>query len=165
MRNRLSAIRYKEGWSRHRGIHFIFFCAFYTCPIMKDKLLGGITMLREKYENCKNFMKEHKSEIITGAVCVIATSTASFIGFKILKDELKQTNLKVAKNGDIAKRALRLHLDKAKIERMDIVDSIARLDPEVPINKFHLIPEREHMVANLDSFIQYVIDEINECED
>ena len=146
-------------------IILFFFCAFYTYPIMKDILLGGITMLREKYEKCKNFMKEHKSEIITGAICVVVTGTASFIGYKILNDELKQTNLKVAKNGDIAKRALRLHLDKAQIERKDIVDSIARLDPEVPINKFHLIPEREHMVANLDSFIQYVIDEINECED
>ena len=142
-----------------------FFCAFYTYPFMKDILLGGITMLREKYENCKNFVKEHKSEIITGTVCVVLTGTASLIGFKILNDKLKETNLKVAKNGNIAKRALRLHLDKALIERKDTVESIARLDPEVPINKFHLIPEREHTVASLDAFINYVLNEINECED
>ena len=122
-------------------------------------------MLREKYENCKNFVNEHKSEIITGTVCVVLTGTASLMGFKILNDKLKETNLKVAKNGNIAKRALQLHLDKALIERNDTVESIARLDPEVPINKFHLIPEREHTVASLDAFIKYVLNEINECED
>ena len=84
---------------------------------------------------------------------------------RILNDKLKETNLKVAKNGNIAKRALQLHLDKALIERNDTVESIARLDPEVPINKFHLIPEREHTVASLDAFINYVLNEINECED
>ena len=132
---------------------------------MKDILLGGITMLREKYENCKNFVNEHKSEIITGTVCVVLTGMASLMGFKILNDKLKETNLKVVKNGNIAKRALQLHLDKALIERNDTVESIARLDPEVPINKFHLIPEREHTVASLDAFINYVLNEINECED
>lgn len=132
---------------------------------MKDKLLGGIIMLREKYESCKKFIEEHKSEIITGTVCVILTGTASAVGFKILSDKLKETNLKVAKNGNIARRALQLHLDKALIEKNDTVASIARLDPEVPINKFHLIPEREHKVENLDAFIEYVLKEINECED
>ena len=122
-------------------------------------------MLREKYENCKKFIEEHKSEIITGTVCVILTGTASAIGFKVLNDNLKDTNLKVAKNGNIARRALQLHLDKALIEKKDTVDSIARLDPNVPINKFHLIPEREHKVENLDAFIEYVLREINECED
>ena len=122
-------------------------------------------MLREKYENCKNFVNEHKSEIITGTVCVVLTGMASLMGFKILNDKLKETNLKVVKNGNIAKRALQLHLDKALIERNDTVESIARLDPEVPINKFHLIPEREHTVASLDAFINYVLNEINECED
>ena len=122
-------------------------------------------MFREKYENCKKFIEEHKSEIITGTVCVILTGTASAIGFKIFNDKLKDTNLKVAKNGNIARRALQLHLDKALIEKKDTVASIARLDPEVPINKFHLIPERENKVENLDAFIEYVLKEISECED
>ena len=146
-------------------IILFLFCAFYTYPIMKDKLLGGIIMLREKYESCKKFVEEHKSEIITGTVCVILTGTASVIGFKVFNDKLKDTNLKVAKNGNIARRALQLHLDKALIEKKDTVASIARLDPEVPINKFHLIPEREHKVENLDAFIEYVLKEISECED
>ena len=60
---------------------------------MKDKLLGGIIMLREKYESCKKFIEEHKSEIITGTVCVVLTGTASAVGFKILSDKLKETNL------------------------------------------------------------------------
>ena len=145
-------------------ILFLFY-AFYTYPIMKDKLLGGNIMLREKYESCKKFIEEHKSEIITGTVCVVLTGTASAIGFKIFNDKLKETNLKVAKNGNIARRALQLHLDKALIEKKDTVASIARLDPEVPINKFHLIPEREHKVENLDAFIEYVLKEISECED
>ena len=142
-----------------------YFCAIYAYPIMKDKLLGGIIMFREKYESCKKYIEEHKSEIITGTVCVELTGTASAVGFKILSDKLKETNLKVAKNGNIARRALQLHLDKALIEKKDTVASIARLDPEVPINKFHLIPEREHKVENLDAFIEYVMKEISECED
>lgn len=145
-------------------ILFLFY-AFYTYTIMKDKLSGGIIMLREKYESCKKFIEEHKSEIITGTVCVVLTGTASAIGFKFFNDKLKDTNLKVAKNGNIARRALQLHLDKALIEKKDTVASIARLDPEVPINKFHLIPEREHKVENLDTFIEYVLKEISECED
>lgn len=145
-------------------ILFLFY-AFYTYTIMKDKLSGGIIMLREKYESCKKFIEEHKSEIITGTVCVVLTRTASAIGFKFFNDKLKDTNLKVAKNGNIARRALQLHLDKALIEKKDTVASIARLDPEVPINKFHLIPEREHKVENLDTFIEYVLKEISECED
>ena len=59
-------------------------------------------MLREKYESCKKFIEEHKSEIITGTVCVVLTGTASAVGFKILSDKLKETNLKVAKYGNIA---------------------------------------------------------------
>lgn len=122
-------------------------------------------MLREKYENCKQFIKEHKSEIVTGVVCVTLTGTASLIGYKILNDKLKDTNRKVVKNGNIARRALRIHLDKAFIDKKDIVESIDRLDPDVPINKFYTIPEREHKIASLDSFIEYVLNEINECED
>ena len=122
-------------------------------------------MLREKYKNCKKFIAEHKSEIITGTVCVILTGTASLIGYKVLNDKLKETNLKVVKNGNIAKRALQLHLDKACIDKKDIVESIGRLDPDVPINKFYHIPERESKMASLDAFIEYVLNEINECED
>ena len=146
-------------------IILFLFCAFYTYSIMKDKLLGGNIMFREKYENCKKIIEEHKSEIITGTVCVVLTGTASAIGFKIFNDKLKYTNLKVVKNGNIARRALQLHLDKSLIDKIDTVASIARLDPEVPINKFHLIPEREHKVENLDAFIEYVLKEISECED
>lgn len=122
-------------------------------------------MLREKYEDCKEFIKEHKSEIITGTVCVMLTGTASLIGYKILNDKLKETNRKVAKNGNIARRALKLHLDKAIIDKKDIVNSIERLDPNVPINKFYTIPEREHKIESLDKFIEYVLNEIEECED
>ena len=129
------------------------------------KNLGVISMLREKYENAKNFIKEHKSEIITGAVCIIIVGGASFVGYKNLGDKLKETNNKVAKNGDIARRALRLHLDKALMEKESKLKSIERLNPEVPINKFHLIPEREFEVAELDTFIEYILNEINECED
>ena len=122
-------------------------------------------MSGEKYKNCKKFIEEHKTEIITGTVCVVLTGTASLIGYKILNDKLKDTNRKVAKNGNIAKRALKLHLDKARIDKKDIVESIDRLDPDVPINKFYHIPERESKMASLDAFIEYVLTEINECED
>jgi len=122
-------------------------------------------MLREKYENCKTFVKEHKTEIMTGVTCSILIGGAALIGFSHLKNELKKTNRKVAKNNDIAKRALNLHWDKAKIERDAIADSITRLDPDVPINKFHTIPERELAMADLDAFMKYVESEIKACED
>lgn len=41
MRNRLSAIGYKEGWSRHRGIHLLFFFhAKITWSFMKETKLS-----------------------------------------------------------------------------------------------------------------------------
>lgn len=48
------------------------FCAGNTCPIMKDyiKFLGGFIMLKEKYENAKKFMKDHKAEFIAGGLVI-----------------------------------------------------------------------------------------------
>ena len=50
-------------------------------------------MLREKYENCKTFVKEHKTEIMTGVTCSILIGGAALIGFSHLKNELKNSSL------------------------------------------------------------------------
>lgn len=101
------------------------------------------------FKNCRKFVKEHKNEIIIGGI-VITVSVAACVGFKLMTDEkIKDLADKVAKNGKIAKEALRLHLSAIDNDIESIQDSIDRLDPESPINKYHKIPERYAKIEEL----------------
>ena len=100
-------------------------------------------------KKCKDYIKEHKNEIVIGGIA-ITISLAACAGLKINYDyKIKELADKVAKNGKIAIEALRLHINAIDNDIFSIQDSIDRLDPESPINKYHKIPERLAKIEEL----------------
>ena len=100
-------------------------------------------------KKCKDYIKEHKNEIVIGGIA-ITISVAAYVGLKINYDyKIKELADKVAKNGKIAIEALRLHINAIDNDIFSIQDSIDRLDPESPINKYHKIPERLAKIEEL----------------
>ena len=110
-------------------------------------------------------VKEHKNEIIIGGI-VIAVSVGACVGFKIVSDDkIKELAEKVAKNGKIALEALRLHIDGIDNDIFALQESIDRLDPESPINKFHKIPERLAKIEELELAKSAIMKRIAEIEE
>ena len=100
-------------------------------------------------KKCKDYIKEHKNEIVIGGIA-ITISVAACVGLKINYDyKIKELADKVAKNGKIAIEALRLHINAIDNDIFSIQDSIDRLDPESPINKYPKIPERLAKIEEL----------------
>ena len=82
----------------------------------------------------KNFVKEHKREILIGACIVIS-------GGVIL--HLKTVS-------DIALNSLNREERRALFEQKEIWESIERLDQNAPINKFDRIPRKLKRIEELD---------------
>lgn len=122
-------------------------------------------MLKEKYESCKNFVKEHKTEIVIGAVAIAVGGIAICIGYDKYKETIEELTRKVTKNGKIAREALLLHLDRIDFEIEALEESIERLDPESNINKFNNIPKRKAKIAELYLQRLTILNKLNDCED
>lgn len=112
-------------------------------------------MLKEKMNNAKEFVKEHKKEIIIGAV---GTAVIAALGYKVYKDRkiIVKGNADIDKlkdsfeeASDIAEEALTDDIELIDLRIFDIRESINRLDPNENINKFHRIPERERAIELL----------------
>lgn len=116
-------------------------------------------MLKEKYEKAKNFMKEHKAEIIAGTICVGA---AVVLGLK-MKNSKELTSLNDNKLSlpipEIPKVKID-DIDYIKHRVMDITDLEIRVDNICDIAKNSLnreaaritfeIAELENYITNLD---------------
>ena len=101
-------------------------------------------------KKCKDYIKEHKNEIVIGGIAITISVAAACVGLKNNYDyKIKELADKVAKNGKIAIEALRLHINAIDNDIFSIQDSIDRLDPESPINKYHKIPERLAKIEEL----------------
>ena len=84
-------------------------------------------MFKERYENAKKFVKEHKTEIIVGTVCVGATVVVSvLVGKEIksrnkintMKEEIKSiANLDISKLENIKKVAKGMDRTHALIDQ------------------------------------------------
>lgn len=113
------------------------------------------------FKKCKNFVKEHKYEIVIGGIA-ITVSVAAYVGYKMTNEQIADLTNKVTKNGKIALEALRLHVERINNEIEIIQDSIDRLDPESKINKYHKIPERyakiEELVIQRTAIIKQIAD-------
>lgn len=117
------------------------------------------------FEKCKKYVKEHKNEIIIGGI-VITISVAACAGFKIISDDkIRELADKVTKNGKIALEALRLHIEGIDNDILLLRESIDRLDPESPINKFHRIPERLAKIEELELAKTSILKQIAEVEE
>lgn len=117
------------------------------------------------FEKCKDYIKEHKNEIVIAGI-TITISVAACVGLKITYDgKIKELADKVAKNGKIAIEALRLHITAIDNDILSIQDSIDRLDPESPINKFHKIPERLAKIEELKLIKSALLKQLADVEE
>lgn len=121
-------------------------------------------MLKERFEKCRNFVKEHKTEIIIGGITITVT-VAACMGYNINKERIEELERKVAKNGKIAKESLKLHLERIDFEIDALEESIERLDPEVSINKFENIPKRKQKINELILQRLEITDKLHDCEE
>lgn len=97
-------------------------------------------MLKEKYESCKSFVKEHKTEI-----CFAMTGTGlAILTYKYidLKKEVKMVK-------EIAKNSLEREYQRNNYEINKLQSSIAKANNS-NINKFHNIPKKESRIFELN---------------
>ena len=136
-------------------------------------------MLKEKYENVKNFVKEHKTQIVTGVICVGAAAITGTVVSKslsnktvetvikestikerimdILKNRVNWTNSEVIDTQcrldrvcEIALNSLGREKDRILFEIEELKNYIANLDHTKTINLFSRIPEKEKMIETLN---------------
>lgn len=100
----------------------------------------------------RNFVKEHKYEIIFGT------------GFVIVGAALIYCKQDISKLTEIALNSLDREERRIKFEIQDIWDSIERLDDTKPINKFHKIPKRLARIEELEVDLLYIQKEINKVK-
>ena len=142
-------------------------------------------MLKEKYESVKDFVKEHKTQIVTGVVCVGAAAlTGAVVGkalsSKTIETVVKETTIKqevidVLKNRidwnisettdahcrldrvcEIALNSLGREKDRILFEIDELKNYIANLDHTKTINLFSRIPEKEKMIETLQTQLKQI---------
>ena len=100
----------------------------------------------------RNFVKEHKYEIIFGT------------GFVIVGAALIYCKQDISKLTEIALNSLDREERRIKFEIQDIWDSIERLDDTKPINEFHKIPKRLARIEELEVDLLYIQKEISKVK-
>ena len=95
-------------------------------------------MLKEKFQKAKNFVKEHKCQLLLGAATTISITLV--ILEEISKEQCKQ----------IGGRSLDREEKRILFEIKEIEESIERLDKDAPINKFDRIPRKEARINELN---------------
>ena len=95
-------------------------------------------MLKEKFEKAKNFVKEHKSQLLLGTTSVIS------IALVILEEKSKEQCI------EIGGRSLDREEKRILFEMEEIEESIERLDKDAPINKFDRIPRKKARINELN---------------
>lgn len=95
-------------------------------------------MLKEKFEKAKNFVKEHKSQLLLGTTSVIS------IALVILEEKSKEQCI------EIGGRSLDREEKRILFEIKEIEESIERLDKDAPINKFDRIPRKKARINELN---------------
>ena len=106
-------------------------------------------MLKEKFENTKNYVVEHKKEI---SCAIIGGAIVGVLGYKHYNDIIKLKN--------IAKRSLERELNRNNIEIKKLEDSIARLKPST-ININYRIPERMKRIEELKLYNEEILKDKN----
>ena len=109
-------------------------------------------MLKEKFENTKNYVVEHKKQIS----CVITVGIiGGVIGYKHYNNIIK---LK-----EIAKRSLDREFNRNNIEIKKLENSIARLKPS-NININYRIPERMKRIEELKLYNEEILKDKNSLQ-
>ena len=101
-------------------------------------------MIKEKFDKTVSFVKEHKVEIL----CTATTGALLIVGYKN-REEIINLTERLLNVTDIAKRSIEREVSRITFEIDELLASIERLDPSIPINKNYTIPTREARVAEL----------------
>lgn len=122
------------------------------------------------FEKTKQFVKEHKSELVIGGVAVITTAV---LGYKVngyikdIKLDLKAKDLRISDLTDDLVEVVYLHQQNLlrsikdwEFEIDELKNFISNLNQELNINKFHRIPEKEARIHELEGFIEKAIKEL-----
>ena len=124
------------------------------------------------FEKTKQFVKEHKSEIVIGGVAVVAAAVLGCkvksmnIDLKALKLDNKAKDLRISDLTDDLIEVVYLHQQNLlrsikdwEFEIDELKNFIANLNPDLNINKFHRIPEREARIHEIEGFIEEALKE------
>ena len=95
-------------------------------------------MLKEKFQKAKNFVKEHKCQLLLGATTAISVTL-------VVLEEISKEQCK-----EIGGRSLDREEKRILFEIKEIEESIERLDKDAPINKFDRIPRKEARINELN---------------
>lgn len=118
----------------------------------------------------RKFIKEHKIEIVIGGIVLTVGGILLYKHLdikqqvEVLKKGQEMLKNNVKKNGEIAREALRLHIERIDTEIELLQDSIDRLNPDAPINKFHKIPERIAKIEELATQRSTIVEQLKNIE-
>ena len=121
-------------------------------------------------EKTKKFVKEHKTELIIGGVSIMATVV---LGYKVngyicdLRVDSRRKDLRISDLTDDLIEVIYLHQQNLlrsikdwEFEIDELKNSIAKLNQELNINKFHRIPEKKARINELEGFINKALEEL-----
>lgn len=118
----------------------------------------------------RKFIKEHKIEIVIGGIVLTVGGILLYKHLnvkqqvEVLKNGQEMLKNNIKKNGEIAREALRLHIERIDTEIELLQDSIDRLNPEIAINKFHNIPERMAKIEELATQRSTIVEQLKNIE-
>jgi hypothetical protein len=98
----------------------------------------------KKLDNVKHFIKDHKCEIILGTGLVITVVSVCY-----LKHNMKEII-------EMALESLRREERRIIFEIEELRESIERLKPDAPINKYDKIPRRLARIEELEAELKRV---------
>ena len=82
-------------------------------------------MFKEKYEKAKNFVKEHKAEIITGAICI---GTVTVLGMKLRNNSTPKNDIQINSIIPEVPKAITNDVEYLKHRVLGITDIEIRMD-------------------------------------
>lgn len=126
------------------------------------------------FEKTKQFVKEHKSEIVIGGVAVITTAVLGykFNGYiKDVKLDLKAKDFRINDLTDDLVEVIHLHQQNLlrsikdwEFEIEELITYISNLNEDYNFNKFHRIPEKRARINELKGFIDKALEELSYTE-
>ena len=115
-------------------------------------------MLKEKYESVKDFVKEHKTQIVTGVVCIGAAALTGAVVGKALSSKTIETVVKETTIKDLPIKQEVIDVLKNRIDWniSETTDAHCRLDRVCEIALNSLGREKDRILFEIDELKNYI---------
>ena len=115
-------------------------------------------MLKEKYENVKNFVKEHKTQIVTGVICVGAAAITGTVVSKSLSSKTVETVIKetTVKESAIKEKIIDVLKNRINWTNSEVIDTHCRLDRVCEIALNSLGREKDRILFEIEELKNYI---------